>query len=230
MCGRFVASASAEDIAEAMGVEEIRTDNLGARYNVAPTVDIYTVANRTSGCRAVGAMRWGLVPSWAKSPNDGARHINARAETVHTSKLFGKAFERRRCLVPADGFYEWERRSPKDKQPWYFAPANMQLLAFAGIWEVWREPGATAHDSDGGWLRTCSIITTSANSTLSSFHDRMPAVLPSEDWELWLDRETDPSQAHLLLRPAQDDLLEGRPVDKAVNSVKNDGPWLIASP
>lgn len=218
MCGRFSLTGDLDFYAEYFGVDDVVADDLGARWNVAPTDPVYAVAER-EGSRLLGVMRWGFVPHWAE---DAKRiHINARAETAAASPLFGDSFARKRCLIPADGFYEWS--SPEDgRRPHWIRRADGHPLALAGIWSSYRDP-----ESDE-WLRTCSILTTAAEGAVAPIHDRMPVALPSESWGAWLDREsTDPEAARALLGGIDSDLLMGHEVSKRVNSVRNDGPDLV---
>ncbi|MDQ3107064.1 MAG: SOS response-associated peptidase, partial [Actinomycetota bacterium] len=208
MCGRFVATATPAELADYLSADEVRTETLAASWNVAPTDAVYAVAERrqdastpiaadgdAAGRRLLGSYRWGLVPFWAKDAKGGARMINARAESVETK--FRRTLERRRCLIPADGFYEWEKLADGRKQPWFIHRADGAPMVFAGLWELWRPADAP---DDAEPLRTCSIITTAANAALAPIHDRMPAVLSPPDWDLWLDRAvTDPSDFRHLL-------------------------------
>lgn len=214
MCGRFVAATPASDLARYLDVDEIVAEEREPSWNVAPTDEVLAVAERRGG-RALGSFRWGLVPSWAKDPSIGARMINARAETL--AKKFRPAFERRRCLVPADGFYEWEKLPDGKRQPYYFHRADGAPLTFAGLWEFWRDPRNAEIE-----LRTCTIITTDANDIVRPVHDRMPAVLAPSDWARWLDRDQhDVESLAPLLRPADGRQFEMYPVGTAVNSVRN---------
>jgi putative SOS response-associated peptidase YedK len=217
MCGRYVSSRPLTALSEWFLVDEVRTEPLPASWNVAPTDPVYAVAEH-EGRRVLGTFHWGLVPPGAPDPARGPRPINARAETLSERPLFRDAFARRRCLLPADGFYDWETR-PDRKQPWFISPTDGGILAMAGLWSTWRR-GATV-------VRTCAIITTSANRIVGPLHDRMPVILPPEHWELWLDRtEDDLALLHSLLVPAPDGLLRLRPVGTMVNSVRNNGPEL----
>ena len=225
MCGRYVAATPPDQLAELFGVTDVRAGDLGPRWNVAPTMDVYAVAEGSNGERRLGAFRWGLVPWFAGDPGGGAKMINARAETVAQKPAFRRALERRRCLLPADGFYEW-LRTEKQRLPQLFTAADGSILAFAGLWEVWHPED----DPDGEPLRTCTIITTRANGTMRPIHDRMPVVLPQQAWDRWLDRS--PARAAELadlLEPPPDDLLVSRPVSVRVNNVKNDGADLLNS-
>ncbi|WP_203839791.1 SOS response-associated peptidase [Winogradskya humida] len=187
-------------------------------WNVAPTdpVPVIRVSERQAA-RVVDTARWGFLPPWAKDPRAGARMINARAETVATSKAFAPSFQRRRCLIPADGWYEWVR-SGKQRQAYYMTPQDSSVLAFAGIWTMWH-----------GETLTCSILTTAAQGTLKTVHDRMPLILPHHRWDTWLAGGGDPDE---LLQPMPDDALatiEVRPVSPRVGNVRNNDPDLITS-
>jgi putative SOS response-associated peptidase YedK len=194
---------------------------IGPRYNVAPTQDIPVIVGREGG-RAFEMHRWGIVPSWSKSVTSaGARYINARAETVSTSPVFRSSFERRRCIIPADGFYEW-RRDGKRKQPFLIHTPADAPLAFAGLWAPWKDP-ATGH-----WLLSASVVTTAANATVSALHNRMPVILDGEAWRLWLDPDlSDEGLLMSLLAPAPDELLELVPVSPLVNNANNEGAGLL---
>ena len=229
MCGRFVSTATPSQLADYLRADEIRTEALDPSWNVAPTDAVYAVAERRSAedddesRRLLGTYRWGLVPFWAKDPKVGARMINARAETLETK--FRRTFERRRCLVPADGFYEWEKLEGGGKQPWFIHRADGAPMVFAGLWEVWKPEGASDDDEP---LRTCSIITTDANELLARIHDRMPAVISPHDWDLWLDRSvTDPAALRHLLAPADARQFDMFEVSTAVNSVRNNSGELV---
>jgi putative SOS response-associated peptidase YedK len=224
MCGRFVATATPAQLADYLRVDGIRTEALDASWNVAPTDPVYAVANNRDDERLLGSYKWGLVPYWSKDAKGGARMINARAETLDSK--FRRAFERRRCLLPADGFYEWEKLEGGGKQPWFIHRADGAPMVFAGLWEVWKPEDASDEDEP---LRTCSIITTAANDLLVRIHDRMPAVISPHDWELWLDRSvTDTSAVRHLLAPADPRQFDMFEVSAAVNSVRNNSGELVA--
>jgi putative SOS response-associated peptidase YedK len=178
---------------------------------------VYAIAEHADR-RHLVSFRWGLIPTWADDAKGAARMINARAETVADRPAYRTALQRRRCLIPANGFYEWR---VDDRTPFYIHRGNGELLAFAGLWEAWKQP-------DGEWLRTCTIVTTKAATRLEPLHPRMPIVLPSQAWDQWLDRnERRPAAAMALLaRPASDDLV-WHPVSNDVNNVRNDRPDLI---
>jgi putative SOS response-associated peptidase YedK len=223
MCGRFVQTASTRTLAEHFDVDELLLDEPHApSWNVAPRARVLAIDDKDD-VRRLRSMRWGLVPAWAESSGVGDRMINARAETILEKPAFRTAIERRRCIVPADGFYEWEQVGSR-KQPMYIRDRTGSPLAFAALWAVWRDADAP----DAPWLRSCSIVTTEANTTLAPVHDRMPVVLGRHDWDRWLDRDiTDGGAVVDLLRPAADDLLELWPVSPRVNSARNDDERLV---
>ena len=228
MCGRFVATATPSQLADYLHAEEIRTEALEPSWNVAPTDAVYAVAQNSpepgvAAKRILGSYQWGLVPFWAKDVKVGARMINARAETLESK--FKRTFERRRCLLPADGFYEWEKLDNGKKQPWFIHRSDGAPMVFAGLWEIWKPKDAP---DDAEPLRTCSIITTDANDLLAPIHDRMPVVLNPQDWDEWLDRSiTDTSSLQRLLVPADDRALERFAVSTEVNSVRNNHGDLV---
>ena len=225
MCGRFVSTSPSDELAAYFGATPAPEATLEPNWNVAPTQDVLAVVEH-KGERHLDTFHWGLVPSWAKDPKIGARMINARAETLAEKSAFKKPFETRRCLVPADGFYEWKKLAsgtkPK-KQPFYVHRVDGEPVAFAGIWSVWRGP-----DRDQPPLRSLTIITTAPNALMATIHDRMPAILPEDRWATWLDRdEHDLDLLGGLLVPAPDDLLAVEPVSTLVNNVRNNGPELL---
>jgi putative SOS response-associated peptidase YedK len=225
VCGRFVSVSSPDLLAERFHTDEVSLDD-GAKdadYNVTPRAQIYVVRRRSSGEQQLSTARWGLVPSWAKDPRIGDRQINARAESLTERPAYRRAFAKRRCLIPADGFYEWQRRpGQRRKQPVFIRARDGEPIAFAGLWEVWRE-----HE-DADWLRSCTIVTTTANDLLAPIHDRMPVILPESAWDTWLDSENHDTEALArLLVPAADDLLELWPVSTLVNTPRNNGPELL---
>ena len=192
-----------------------------ARYNIAPTQDVLTIRREDGGERRAEMMRWGLVPSWADSPKVGARMINARAETLAERPSFRAAFRRRRCLIPADGFYEW-RREGRGRVPIRFTLKSGEPFAFAGLWERWERGG------DEPPLLSCAIVTTSPNALIAPIHDRMPAMLAPDAERVWLDPDTDAAALSGLLTPYPSDLMEAREASRAVNSPANDGPECLA--
>ena len=223
MCGRFVAATPPSVLAEQFVVDEVVVDDRPPSWNVAPTAEVYAVARSRQGSRRLGTLRWGLVPSWADNPTAGARHINARAETVASNGVYRESFARRRCIVPADGFYEWQAPAePGDsKQPFYIRAVDGRPLALAGLWDSWR-------DAEGRWMRTCAIVTTEANAVVAPLHNRMPVVLPEAAWGGWLDPGAlDVGGARALLVPAPPEVLERHPVSAAVNSARDDAPDLV---
>jgi putative SOS response-associated peptidase YedK len=224
VCGRYVQASSPELLAERFGVDEVRIEEHAPAYNVAPRAEMPAVRRRKDRT-VLSTLRWGLVPSWAKDPKMGDRLINARAEDVAAKPAFRTAFERRRCLVPADGFYEWQPRpGQKKKQPMFVHRRDGEPMAFAGLWEVWRDRNA---GEDADWLRTFAIVTTRPNDTLAPIHDRMPVILPESAWDTWLDPDADPAALESLLVPAPDDSIDVYPVSLLVNSADNDGPDLV---
>jgi len=197
-------------------------EEIGPRYNVAPTQPVTVVVQRDEG-RFVELHRWGLVPAWAKSPAVGARMINARAETVASSSAFRTSFIRRRCVIPADGFYEW-RREGKVKRPFLIHTSSDTPLAFAGLWAPWRDPAS------GEWLLSAAVVTTAANALVGQLHNRMPAILGADEWPLWLDPMiADPGLLSDLLHPADETLLRLDAVSTLVNNANNEGPELLAA-
>lgn len=235
MCGRFTSTSSVADLAREFEVDEVRVGPQQARYNVAPSEPVLAVATRRPRgdeerpLRQLGTFRWGLVPPWATDPAAGARMINARAESVDRRPAFRQALARRRCIIPADAFYEWQPRPGPGglrgpKLPWAVVRRDGRCMAFAGLWEVWRDPAS----GNAAPLRTCAIITTEANAVVAPIHNRMPVVLPEEAWSIWLDPAIeDPALLTGLLVPAPADWFEAYPVSSQVNSVSNDGPELL---
>lgn len=235
MCGRFVSTTTPEQIAERFRVDESRVSDHSPDYNVAPRRDIFAVRDRPTATEAddearprrfLDLLRWGLVPSWAKDPGIGDRMINARAESVADKPAYRRAFAKRRCIIPADGFYEWRAREGRAKEPMYIHRRDGELLAFAGLWEAWRDPDASSEDE---WLRSCAIVTTAANELLAPVHDRMPVVLPESVWEPWLDPANhDMDALRSLLAPAPDEWFELYPVTTRVNRPQHNDPELLA--
>ena len=218
MCGRFTLTADQDSFEDRFSLTRF---DLGwvPSFNIAPTQEVLTVTNDGSENRPE-LMRWGLVPSWAKDPKIGNRMINARSETLAEKPSFRTAFKRRRCLIPADGFYEWKREG-KAKKPMLITANPGGLFAFAGLWETWKQP-------DDSWLLTCAIITTSANEFMKSIHDRMPVILPRESEASWLDpEEQDTAMLSELLLPYESDRMEAYEVSTLVNSPRNNFPEVI---
>jgi putative SOS response-associated peptidase YedK len=216
MCGRYRLSRHAEVLA--IYYAEYEGVDWDAHYNIAPTQNVPVIRqDATQPVRRASLMRWGLIPSWAKDATIGARMINARAETAAEKPAFKEALERRRCLIPADGFYEWQRKG-KNKQPYCFELAEREPFAFAGLWDRWRA-------SDGSSLETCSILTTTANQLLADIHDRMPVILSPTEYDLWLDPGfRDVAATTEMLKPFDAKLMRRYPVSERVNSVANDDP------
>ena len=226
MCGRFTLTSNLDELQGRFGFLSEFTDShsfdhgpwLGPRYNIAPTQPVLTVTN--DGQRRGQLMRWGLVPFWAKDLKIGARMINAVGETASAKPAFRAAFKKRRCLVLANGFYEWKKEGNR-KLPTYIYPKNGEPMAFAGLWETWKSP-------EGQVVQSCTIITTPANPLIQPLHNRMPVILSDETQALWLDPLTeDPKNLEPLLIPAPVELLTSHPVADTVNSVKNQGPECI---
>lgn len=220
MCGRLTLSTPARVVAEHFEIAEV--PSLTPRYNIAPGQPIAVVRRRRAAPERALEMRlWGLVPAWASDPRLGAQLVNARAETVARKRAYRDAFRRRRCLVPADGFYEWQPRGRNPRQPYHVTPREAELFAIAGLYERWAGCGDAPLD-------TCTLITTEANDRLRPVHGRMPVLLPPEAWSTWLDPEAgDPDALQALLRPSPDDSLELRPVGLRVNDTRHDDPECI---
>jgi putative SOS response-associated peptidase YedK len=219
VCGRFTQQRPTAELA-AMFDAEPPTADLAPTYNLAPTDEAAVVVEREDR-RAIRAYRWGLIPSWAKDEKIASKLFNARAETLATSGAFRESFRRRRCIVPADGFYEWQR-SGGLRQPFLIQRADGAPLALAGLWSGWRHPETEQV------IRTFTIVTTSANGPVSAVHDRMPVILEQRDWSRWLDPSTqDVAELEELLVPVPDDELVLYPVRPLVNNVRNNGPELI---
>ena len=189
------------------------------RYNIAPTQPIVVVREGDKG-RELVPMRWGLLPAWVKDPDDFPLLINARAEGIAQKPSFRAAFKRRRCLVPASGFYEWQASGGKSKQPYWIAPENGGLIAFAGLWETWI-------GADGSEIDTATIVTRQANAALTPIHHRMPVLIEPADFDLWLSESADPKAAEMLLTAAADERLSAVPVSTRVNRVANDDASLL---
>jgi putative SOS response-associated peptidase YedK len=223
MCGRFTQQRPSAELAALFAADDL-AESPGERFNLAPQQLGLVVVEREDLRRAIVPYRWGLIPAWAKDARIGNRLINARAETVATTPAFRSAFQKRRCIVPADGFYEWERMTPEIRQPNLIRRADGEPMAFAGLWSIWRDP--TQPDAEP--VRTFSIVTTTANATLEPIHDRMPVILPASTWDTWLaPSPAEPGELLALLQPAPADLLERFPVSKRVNNARNEGPDLI---
>ena len=217
MCGRYASSRPADDLAAHFHADEPIAERLAPSYNVAPTDPVYAVLQREQS-RQLRVVRWGLVPSWAKDPKVGARFINARRETVAEKPAFRAAYRRRRCLLPADGYYEWQRQDG-GKQPHYLTSYDGAPLAMAGLYEVWSGP-------DDRRLWTAAVLTTEAPDDLGHIHDRTPLLVPEQDWARWLDPSSADPGADLLV-PASAGRLRAWPVGLAVGNVRNNTPSLV---
>lgn len=236
MCGRYVSTRRPQDLADLFDITHWDPGQaLDPSWNVAPTDDVWSVMERVDRdtgevTRQLRPVRWGLVPSWAKGLNVGAKMINARVETVAEKPAYRRAFSKRRCLLPADGFYEWTAVAANDtakarKQPYFISPEDGQVMALAGLYEFWRDPSDPA-----AWWATCTIITTEAADAAGHIHPRMPLAIASDGWSTWLDpahHDTDELRA-LLEAPAAGHLVT-RAVSTAVNNVRNNGPHLLDS-
>jgi putative SOS response-associated peptidase YedK len=219
MCGRYRLARKKEILAETFDVvDEESAVEWSPRYNVAPGQDVVVARqDAVRPTRSISLVRWGLIPSWSKDAKAGYKMINARAETVADMPAFRDPFRSRRCLIPADGFYEWSKQG-KEKSPFCFSMADDSIFAFAGIWDRWRNPNQES-------METCSIITTSANAILSGIHDRMPVILKRDHYDLWLDPGFNKVDDLLdLLKPFPADAMRHYRVSTRVNSVRNDDP------
>ncbi|WP_028471932.1 SOS response-associated peptidase [Nocardioides alkalitolerans] len=240
MCGRYASSREPDDLVDEFDVAEtVLATTPEPSWNVAPTDPVYAILERPpkgddeAVRRQLRALRWGLVPSWAKDPKIGSRMINARVETVAEKPAFRKAFASRRCILPADGYYEWyvteqQTKAGKPvKQPYFIRPADGGVLAMAGLYEIWRDPTKDEDDPDR-FRWTSTVITTDATDDLGRIHDRMPLMVGRDDWADWLDPTVTAGPDLLeLLEPALPGRLEAFPVSKAVSNVRNDGPHLV---
>lgn len=225
MCGRAVTAQSVTEIQDLMRATSRPGRELAPNWNVAPTDELYMVRDKQAedagAVREIDIAKWGLVPSWAKDPKVGARMINARVETIQTSGAFKKAFAKRRCLIPVDGYYEWRTLDEKDskgkpiKQPYFIRNARGPIFALAGLYEWWKQP-------DDQWLLSATIITQPADPAMAELHDRMPLVVPDFQWDWWLDESF-----HVDVEELQPVEREMYPVSRAVNSIRNNGPQLV---
>jgi putative SOS response-associated peptidase YedK len=220
MCGRYTLTSPAQQIAETFGVI-VPAVSWVSRYNIAPGTDIPVVRVGTDGGRVLGALHWGLVPSWMKERPGQRPMINARSETVAEKPSFRSAFRKRRCLVPADGFYEWQK-APGGKRPYLMRRSDHAPFAIAGLWEPWQ-------DDAGGILESCALLTTRANGLMEEIHDRMPVVLAPEAWESWLDEKTDLDHLAGFFGPVPDDYFAATAVTTRVNSPRYDDELCLES-
>ena len=244
MCGRYASSRKPEDLVEEFEIDKVEVkETLAPDYNVAPTKQVYAVVERPPSKaeehveepaeRQLRTLRWGLVPFWAKDPAIGNKMINARMETVHEKPAYRKAFASRRCLLPADGYYEWYATEQKTKagkplkQPFFIHPADGSVMAMAGLYEIWRDP-TRDEDDPQRFLWTCTVLTTTAEDAVGHIHDRMPLLVERDRWGAWLDpRSSDADTLRGLLVPAAPGRLEAYPVGTAVNNVRNNGEELV---
>jgi putative SOS response-associated peptidase YedK len=256
MCGRFVSARKRLELLEEFSIERDRVADgpdpePGPDYNVAPTRRVFAVMEPrprdeereeepdAPPARELRVVRWGLIPFWAKDASGGGKLINARAETVAVKPAFRRAFTKRRCIIPADGYYEWQavtEDGKQRKQPYFIYPKDGGVLAFAGLYELWRdkalpddhEPAAAGGQTSGAWLWTATIITTQATDDVGQIHDRMPMVITRDHWADWLNPDnSEPGQLQATMLPAMAGGLTSHPVSMAVNSVRNNGPDLI---
>ena len=223
MCGRYSQRQSAEIIAQAFQVDNVPP--LKPRYNIAPTQSVPTILQlSTSTNRQLKMLHWGLIPSWAKDSKMGSKLINARAETVAEKPSFRSAFRQRRCLVLADGFYEWQQQEDKQKQPFYFRMSDEHPFAFAGLWEHWEDKDT------GKTIESCTLLTTDPNELMQSVHNRMPVILEPKNYDIWLDPEVkNPELLQPFLHPYPAEEMTSFPVSKAVNKPSNDTAECINS-
>jgi putative SOS response-associated peptidase YedK len=222
MCGRFTQTSSIHAIAARYDIPEAmwHAQDGPPRYNLAPGAHVLAVRLDAAGRRELTRLKWGLVPRWSVTPKTSYNTSNARAETVDSKPAFRAAFKQRRCLIPADGWYEWAFvPGQKWKQPWYYQARDGQPLAMAGLWDHWQQRDVL--------LDTCGIVVCAANAVTAPVHDRMPALLGEADWAAWLDPDTPPEDAKALLRPCPEAWLNAWPVSRAVSLAKNEGPGLI---
>ncbi|MBU8880631.1 SOS response-associated peptidase [Bacillus sp. FJAT-29790] len=221
MCGRFTLHAEFNDIIERFDIEAaIQEELYNPNYNVAPSHSVLSVINDGSRNR-LGYLRWGLIPPWAKDAKIGYKMINARAETLTEKPSYRSAYQKKRCLVLADSFYEWKRHDDKTKTPMRIKLKSDEMFAMAGLWEHWKSP-------EGKSIYTCTVITTTPNEIVKDIHDRMPAILRPEDEKVWLDPSIhDTNLLSNLLKPLSEDLIEAYEVSSLVNSTKNNAPSLI---
>ncbi len=240
MCGRYASSRRPQDLIEEFEVIEDKVkEPLAPDFNVAPTKQVYAVVERPPSedksaepLRQLRTLRWGLIPSWAKDPSIGNRMINARMETVAEKPAFRRAFSSRRCLLPADGYFEWYpteelgKTGKPLKQPFFIRPRDGGVLAMAGLYEIWRDPTRDEEDPEA-FRWTCTVITTEAEDEVGMIHDRMPLMVEPDRWGAWLDPRRPKDELLGLLTPAAPGMLEAFPVSKAVGNVRNNGPELV---
>lgn len=221
MCGRFTQQRPAPELAALFKAEPL-VEDAGPRFNVAPSQGVIAVVRPPQDERLLTTFRWGLIPSWASDAKIGYRLINARAESIFTSPAFRTSIRHKRCLIPVDAFYEWQRREGAAKQPYAVHRRDGEPMALAGIWATWRDPVSEE------WLRSCSIVTTKPNELMAPIHDRMPVIIAPGDWDLWLDPQVDDvARLRALLVPPPAKGLEAYPVSTLVNAPANEGAELL---
>jgi putative SOS response-associated peptidase YedK len=225
VCGRFTSSTQPSFLAERFRAEPVGVEGHAPSWNVVPASDILVVVAGEDGARQLRELRWGLVPRWAKDRKIGNRMINLRAETVREKPAWQRALAQRRCIIPIDGFYEWQDQGKgRRKQPFYLTARDGKPMALAGLWADWRDPESGGDEV----LWTCTILTTTANRLMSSVHHRMPVILAPEVWDTWLDpANADAEALAKLLVPAPEELLALWPVDAAVGNPRSNGPGLL---
>ena len=240
MCGRYASSRQPEDLVEEFDIRNTELPHLEPDWNVAPTKEVYAVVERppsgeqeSPAERQLRVLSWGLVPFWAKDPKIGNKMINARMETVAEKPAYRRAFEKRRAILPADGYFEWypteelTKAGKPRKQPYFIRPADGGVLAMAGLYEIWRDPDKD-EDDPARFRWTCTVLTTTAEDSLGQIHDRMPLMLSPERYDAWLDpRQNSKDDLLALLEPAAPGRLEAYPVSAMVSNVKNNGPELV---
>lgn len=221
MCGRFTQKAEPELIGKEFHVKISQNNLFKPCYNIAPT-QIIPAVFEFEGERIINGLKWGLIPHWSKDDSFASKLINARAETLAEKPSFRDAFKKHRCIIPASGFYEWDKKSPGAKQPFYFYLKDKEVFGFAGLWEEWLDK------ETGEMIETCTIITTEANGVLEPIHDRMPVILKPKNYEQWLDeKQKDTDKLQKLLVPYPSDEMTSHEVSRAVNSPASDSPELI---
>lgn len=220
MCGRFTLSASGEELARQFELPE--SIEMQPRFNIAPTQDVVSIVADDAGRRSSTTHRWGLIPFWARDPAIGSRMINARSETVADKRAFREPLRKRRCIVPADGFYEWSRGGASHGPHWIH-PAGEGLLGFAGLWDRWKT-------QEGDVIESCTLLTTDANAVLRPIHDRMPVILARDCYAQWLDPRAPAATLMPLLAPCPEEWLARTPVGPRVNDVRYDDPLCLAAP
>jgi putative SOS response-associated peptidase YedK len=227
MCGRYTLTAKLEELVRSYLLKQVSgnfSEVSEKRYNIAPSQPVLAIREGDgSGDREAALMRWGLVPFWAKDVKIGYRMINARSETAAQKPAFRAAMRSRRCLIPATGFYEWQRNLPGNrKQPYFITLRSGEPMAMAGLWEQWKSP-------EGERIESCAILTTDANDLMRPVHDRMPVILDAPEFAGWLSREADdPANLQALLKPYRSDAMQRKPISSLVNSPRNDGPEILA--